>query len=287
MFHRYAIPKLVAANEAAKRSNIQEVYSHLRELPFSDFCDAMISVPKEYEFLAKALPRLPSEENQMIWTGFSGDALMNKSCSIIRLFQNINYRITGNNIGGNILDYGCGWGRLIRLMHYFSDPKFTYGVDPLQSSLNLCREYGVDGHFALCDMIPVNLPFGDTKFDFACSYSVLTHTSEEVTRAILRVVRNYIEQSGVFIVTIRPEEFWELRRASLGNKVDEFIKMHNDKGYAFEPMLFDGKSSNTYGETSISFEYFKKMAFEEGWNVVSFDCDFQEPYQVMASLVPR
>lgn len=288
MFHRYTIPILAAANEAATLQNQKAMYNHLRELPFSDFCQAMMSIPPEFDSLAKNIPRLPPKEIQEGWTGFSGDPLMLKSCSIVRLFQNTKLRITGSDLGGRILDYGCGWGRLLRLVHYFTDPEFIYGVDPMESSLELCRNYGLASHLALCDSIPTSLPFEDTKFDFVFSYSVLTHTSEESTRAILRVVRNCIESSGVFVVTIRPEEFWNIRRTSLGNdKVNTLIAQHNQNGYAFVPMFLNGKPSSTYGETSISFDYFKILALEEGWRVAYFDCDFQEPFQIMVSLVPN
>lgn len=288
MFHHYAMPILSAANKAAEKQDQKAVYRCLRELPFSDFCQAMISVPSEFGALSKILPRLPSDEVQRNWTGHSGDALMLKSCSIARLFQNLKLRFSGRDIGGKILDYGCGWGRLLRLMYYFTDPEFTYGVDPMNSSLKLCREHGVGGNLALCDSIPSSLPFGETKFDFVFSYSVLTHTSEDSTRAILRVVRNHIEKTGVFVVTIRPEEFWDMRRSALGaDKANALRIQHIQKGYAFAPMFLDGKPSETYGETSISFEYFGKLAAEEGWKVECFDCDFQEPYQIMAALVPN
>lgn len=287
MFHEHSIPIIQKADGLAKKGDLINSYKMLRDLPFSDFCDLMMKVPSEYDSLGKIIPRLPSDDIQKNWTGHHGYPLMVKSSAIIRLFQNLRLRITGQDLGGKILDYGCGWGRLLRLMYYFTDPEFTFGIDPMQKSLKICMENGLKSNFALCESIPSSIPFHQIKFDFIYAYSVLTHTAEVVTQSILRVVRSHITETGLFIVTIRPIEFWDLRKSTVGSEQVSKIKtLHRDRGYAFLPLSLDGKPSDTYGEASISFEYFTELAEKEKWRIACFDSDYQEPYQIMVALVP-
>lgn len=56
----------------------------------------------------------------------------------MRLFDLISWRVTGAGLENKkILDYGCGWGRLLRLMNYYSDPDRVCGVDAMQESLTV------------------------------------------------------------------------------------------------------------------------------------------------------
>ncbi|MFO1405035.1 MAG: class I SAM-dependent methyltransferase [Azonexus sp.] len=289
MLHSYSTPILAEANGFALNEDTKSVYSKLRELPFADFCELMFIVPSCYKGLRKLLPTMPADDIQKRWTGHSGHQLLAKSCNIVRLFQTISYRINGRGLERcNLLDYGCGWGRLMRLMNYFTDQESLYGVDPMQLSLDVCREHRVNGELALCQSVPSDLPFRGVKFDFVYSYSVFTHTSEDSSRAIMRAVRRQISDKGIFVITVRPIEFWEVRRPTFGDaKVQELIDKHSSIGFAFEPTTLDGKSSSsTYGETSMSFEYLRQMAATEGWKLALIDCDVQEPYQIMVALTP-
>ena len=206
-----------------------------------------------------------------------------------RLFEIIHFRTNGCSLKGKrILDYECGWGRLLRLMYYFSDPDHVYGIDPWDRSLEVCRDCGIVDNVALCESVPSSLPFADVQFDFAFSFSVFTHLSEPAARALLRATRDRIAPGGIYVVTIRPVEFWSVRRSALGDTVYEsMVRQHSARGFAFMPPPFTGEKNNeTYGETSISFEFMRAMARQEGWNVVAFDREMMEPYQVLVALSP-
>ena len=45
-----------------------------------------------------------------------------------------------------ILYYGCGWGRMLRLLPYFTKIQNIYGVNRTPKSIELCQEYNVIGN---------------------------------------------------------------------------------------------------------------------------------------------
>lgn len=66
---------------------------------------------------------------------------MSRSCNLARLFDLISYQVTDSGLAGKtILDYGCGWGRLLRLMNYYSDSDKVDGVDPMAISIEHCEK---------------------------------------------------------------------------------------------------------------------------------------------------
>jgi len=290
MQYDYANPILARADAvAAQGHEINEIYRVLRQLPLADFCSTMFDGAPNYEHLARALPAMPPADTQRRWTGHSGRELLTKSCNIIRLLQVCSYSLRKTAISGNLLDYGCGWGRLTRLLAYFGDASAIYGVDPMQDSLDACRKYGVHGRFLSIPTKPESMPLGGANFDFGVAYSVFTHTPPRVTGAILHCLRGSVSRNGVFACTIRPVEFWSLRRAAFGNqKADALESQHRHEGFAFLP-IGGGLElhEDEYGDTSMTIEFFSDLASAAGWEVGFIDRDSMEPFQIMVGLTPK
>ena len=289
--HSYATEILADADRFARAGATRDALRTLRRLPLADFCQLHLEVEAlDYPGLASILSRMPSEADQKLWTGNFGPTLMARSCNTIRLIDIMCYRSTGSGLAGKrILDYGCGWGRLLRLAHYYSEPDNVFGVDPWIRSVELCQACGMSDNIALCDALPDSIPFADRSFDIAFSFSVFTHLSEHAARAVLRACRSAISSYGRYIVTIRPKEFWSARKTALRpDQFDAMMDEHARRGFAFLPTPLAGEEwSQTYGETSISLEFMEQMAAQEGWSVEFYDRDFSEPYQLAVMLRPE
>jgi SAM-dependent methyltransferase len=290
MLHAYASPTVEQAERLARSGDRVEVLHKLRQLPLGDFCQLLLEVGNgSYGELTRVLPRMPSEQDQKQWTGNSGHPLMIKSCNIARLFEIISYRATGTGLSGKrMLDYGCGWGRLLRLMYYYSDFNQVYGADPWDRSLEVCRASGIVENLTLCEEVPQVAPFEGVKFDFAFAFSVFTHLSEFAARSVLRACRMAMAETGIFVITIRPIEFWELRKAALkATTIEKVLREHNERGFAFTPMPFPRNvESTTYGETSMTVEFLGEMVGQEGWELAFYDRDLMEPFQLIVALRP-
>lgn len=259
---------------------------HLRKLPMCDFAEVLFSPHTYGEFpeLDGLLPGAPSEEIQQTFNGQSGPILVVRSCRTVQMFENIAHRVTGKSLQhGLVLDYGCGWGRLMRLMFYYTDRVF--GIDPWLRATDICHSCDLP-NVTLCESVPHHLPFAQFRFDFIYSWSVFTHLSEAATRAALQAARERIAAGGIFLITIRPFEFWEYSRACLGADapIDELKAQHHQNGFAF--LRRPSQIGEDFGETTMSLEFLSGVARDSGWSVTPTHRVPWEPFQIVVPLIP-
>lgn len=232
---------------------------------------------------------MASEQVQRSWTGEAGPRLLHTTTNFVEIVNRHLVQICHRTINRTrVLDYGCGYGQIMRLMYYFTNPENVYGVDPWDKSIEICREDGVLGSILQSEYLPASLPLPETHFDLIYSYSVFTHTSLKVTQCALRTLRRYISPSGMLVLTTRPIEYW--RADALKTRpdfdLDRQLAAHRETGYAFLPstwnMPADGES--IFGDTSIDPDWISR-SFPE-WSVRAYDRG-TDGYQVIILLTPR
>jgi len=264
-----------------------DVYAGLRSLPLDAVADALNFVPPEYRHARDALPSMAADAIQDSWTGTHGYPLLLQSSAFVRVLENGFRRFAGRPLDdAKILDYGCGWGRLIRLMYRFTDPRNVYGCDPWDRSIELCRESRLAGTFAISEYIPTRSPFPDQKFELIYAFSVFTHLSARSGAAVMRVCRECIADNGLMVVTIRPLSYWDVhdQRQSMVD-AGAMKRAHIEKGFAYTPhgrAPIDGDI--TYGDTSMTLDYIKSNW--TGWDVAGVEYNLQDPYQTIVFLRP-
>ena len=283
----YLRPRVAMAEKAMCEQGLDAALLHLRRLSLADFGELMFEMPSaDWPALSAALPRMASRETQQSWTGASGIPLLQDSTTFIRIVQNQFESIWGRPLrGAQVLDYGCGYGRLMRLMYYFCDPVRLYGVDPMQESLDLCVNDGILGHLAMSDYLPRSLPVGEAKFDVIYAYSVFTHTSRKATKTALDTLRGYVKSCGSLFITIRPVEYWKWHHTLSLKIAEEMERTHRYEQYAFLPHdrpAVDGDV--TYGDTSIDPSWLEENCPQ--WQIRTFDRGL-DPTQTIVVLLPQ
>jgi len=263
------------------------LYEAIQEMALEDVGALMLDPLDRYPSLRAALPVMPPDEIQIAWTGASGKALLEQSISFIRAVEEFYEHNIGRSLQqANILDYGCGWGRLIRLLYKFSSPENIYGCDAWEQSLKLCKDFRVRANLDICDEIPKSVPFDGVKFDLIYAFSVFTHLSNKTGLSVISALRNAISVRGLLAVTTRPIEYWDVH-SQKQNMVDieKMKNEHRKDGFAFTPHgrpPIDGEV--TYGDTSISLEYISKHW--SGWQIVGDRLCPADPYQRIVFLRP-
>jgi SAM-dependent methyltransferase len=229
----------------------------LKEIPIELFGKLLLDVPSTYPNIKAFFPSMPPDEIQDNWTGSHGAALLASSLAFIKTLVAGYTEITGKDLKQSIvLDYGCGWGRLIRLLYKYVRYENIYGVDPWDRSIDLCKQHGVKANLAICDYVPHKLPF-EHKFDLIFAFSVFTHLSEKTAKTVLATLRKYIQDDGILVITIRPKKYWSFHEQ--GKYKNNMYRMHDERGFAFIPHKrapIDGDI--TYGDTSISLGYIEE-----------------------------
>lgn len=261
-------------------------FAALREVGLDDFGEVLLHMPHgDFPKMSSLLPKMSPADVQNLWTGKNGYELLRQTCTFVRsLAYNYNL-ITGKPVNkATVFDYGCGYGRIARLMYYFVDDDNLYGVDPWIRSIEECDAAGMGANFIQSDYLPVTLPVGDRKFDLAYAFSVFTHLSRRAALMALSAVRRIMAPGGVFCITIRPPEYWDLDASAAPFEERWRLKhIQMRDGFAFFPHDFppvDGEV--TYGDAGIMIDWLSSEA--NGWSVARIDRSLEDPYQVLVFL---
>jgi SAM-dependent methyltransferase len=282
------IQDIVGAIERDPEVKTQEAaFKRLRVLGLDDFADLLLSMPNtRYPKLASLLPRMASDEVQQNWTGGTGRALLRLTCNFVRSTAYHFVNLTKSHLtDATILDYGCGYGRILRLMRFFTSGTNLYGVDPWDRSLEECRNCGLTENLFLSDYLPTDLPVGDAKFDLIYAFSVFTHTSDRATRASLNVLRDYIRHEGLLVITIRPIDYWNSLINLEHDLRNHLMARHRAVGFAFTPHSrppIDGDI--TYGETTMTVDWIRDNF--KRWRIRGIDRSLDDGLQLYVFLQP-
>ena len=250
----------------------------MADLPLELFGELLLAPPTRYSRLCGLLPRMPDEETQRAWTGDAGVSLVYKGTSFVRAaLKYFSYRDVRVR-GLTALDFGCGWGRLLRLFYKVFPVDQIEGVDPWDKSVAAFRACGLPSHVGLSDYLPSILPTHRASFDIVYAYSVFTHLSPRAFATCLATLRRSIAADGTLLLTTRPAEYW------LQTGKPEAYETHLRDGFCYVPHPFrviDGDS--VYGDISVGVDYLRQ--FDE-WRVEDVEVSHTDPLQVLVALRP-
>lgn len=288
--YAYTKETLSAAEAAAAAGDAGAVWRILRGLCLDDFGELLLHMPSpDYPGLSSVLPHMAAAEVQNNWTGNNGYPLLAQTLSFVRSVDYHFLTLAGRRLdGAKILDFGCGFGRIARLMYYFTDPDRFFGVDPWYQSIRLCKESRLPGTFLISDYVPRDLPVTDRDFDLIYCFSVFTHLSMRTTRAALTTLRAHIAPGGLLVITIRPEEYWHRSAVDpfSGRTADDLLAEHRATGFAFNPHRRDPIDGDiTYGDTSMTIDWLTRECPE--WTIRGLDRTLDDPLQILLFLSPR
>lgn len=225
--------------------------------------------------LRNILPTMPEEDVQLGFTGDKGDAVMSDGFAAYRLFRNLyEHHVGPIAYCDNILDFGCGWGRIIRFFLKDIEPSRLLGVDPVEEMVALCKQ---QNRWCVFERIP-NVPPSHLKentFEWIYSFSVFSHLSEEMHNKVLAELSRLLKPGGLLVVTTRGREFIEAcaamrkhvdlsslhpgPRSSAGAfpETQEALLRYDRGDYCFTPLVHEGEWAY-WGEAAISKNYVLK-----------------------------
>lgn len=171
------------------------------------------------------LPGFPPAVLQNQFVGSDGERALEEAFAFYRLTKQALRRHSSRlRPGDRVLDFGCGWGRVLRFFIKDLAPGDLSGVDPLPDAIELCRAHGVPGNLSLiCDMPPTELPRESFKLVYA--FSVFSHLPEDVAAAWIRELSSMLAPGGLLVATSRGPWFIDYA-ASLHGRPDDQLSDH-------------------------------------------------------------
>jgi len=145
----------------------------------------------------------------------------------------------------NILDWGCGPGRVIRHMPKMigHNCKF-YGTDYNANSIAWCKENLSDIEFNH-NSLEANLPYQDDFFHVIYGHSIITHLSEEMHYAWFAELYRVLKPGGILYLTAQGDNYKsklsnsELKQYNAGQLVVRGKVKEGHRTYsAFQPKSF-------------------------------------------------
>jgi SAM-dependent methyltransferase len=225
---------------------------------------------RKSRLIQQVLPGLPPARTQLAYTGDAGDSTLTEGFRVYRLFRELYEESVGEiSACQAILDFGCGWGRVIRFFLRDVDPSKLYGVDPSREMIQICRQTNRWSSFFVIEPRPPT-SFPPDMFDLIFANSVFSHLSEDVHREWLTEFDRILRPGGLLVATTWPRAFIEAREEQFSH-LPEWMQVHRpafpnpetwlaayDAGEYVHSRLGHSGSRDYFGETCIPKEYVQR-----------------------------
>lgn len=156
---------------------------------------------RRIEELHQFLPSLPDEQIQARIIGSAGDHALREGFNAYRLFKRLYKRHRGSLTPDcRVLDFGCGWGRIIRFFLKDMPASKLVGSDYAPHLLEICRATNPWCEFVQNAATPPSSQPSES-FDLIYLYSVFSHLSEEMQLAWRTEFHRLLKPGGLLIAT--------------------------------------------------------------------------------------
>ena len=236
--------------------------------------------------IARLVPKMPEVSTQETYTGWSGDSTLREGFDAYRIFKKC-YETHVGPIGScrSVLDFGCGWGRIIRFFLKDVGPKKLFGVDHSEEAIRACQKTNKWSEFKLIEPSPPT-PLPPESFGLIYLYSVFSHLPEEMHWALLKEFHRLLAPGGMLIATTRPRDFvyfcknlrddprlnekpdWLKGSARTFADVDATISAYDNGQFCYESVGAEGRWC-FWGEACIPRAY-----VERRWQEIFDVCDY-------------
>ena len=180
------------------------------------------------------LPGFPSVYQQEVFVGKSNEEALAEAFTFYKIVKKASHPLRRSS---PVLDFGVGWGRIIRFFLNDVDAACLHGVDVDEAVLDLAKSTGVAGNLSRIGS-NARLPYDDGYFDAIYSFSVFSHLSEVSAKFWLSELMRVLAPGGTLVMTTTTDHFLELCQAcalkeSGRNQYEEdYARMFADPGEA-------------------------------------------------------
>ncbi len=157
--------------------------------------------------LGDYLPSIPQPANQNA-TASKGQSDLAYGFNLYQAYRRLFLEHGGEfNDHTKVLDFGCGWGRLIRFFIRDVSPQNLFGTDITEQDIKTCQATNRWASFSLNDVSPP-LNYLDQSFDLIYAHSVFSHLPEALTNDWVNDFNRLLKPGGMLIFSTLKRDFF-------------------------------------------------------------------------------
>ena len=201
-------------------SGADTLFRTFRDRSDESWLDILLSSLRVPDIEGVPMPGFPAEELQREIHGHAGEVSLHEAHVFFREIKAY-CAYAGRPIAPHrtLLDFGCGWGRMLRLFMKDIEPANLFGTDSTSRFLMEARRCNPSVNFLSCALAPPTLLMPEC-LDYVISWSVFSHLDEFLSLRWIEELHRLLKPGGLLLLTTQSRRFiafcaeMRLRRAS-------------------------------------------------------------------------
>ena len=183
------------------------IYNAFKDIPNETWVEILCRTHRYPVVNGVGFPGFPDPQLQIGMVGSAYERGLREVSALHRevhaYAQKIGFTFNENT---RALDFGCGFGRILRFFMKDIAPGNLVGTDVDPSFIDICNSLFSGVRFDVNAPYPP-LDWPDASFDLIYAYSVFTHLSEEAHRQWLKELRRIARPGAIIFLTLRQRSF--------------------------------------------------------------------------------
>ena len=193
-----------------------------------------------------------------------------------------------------VLDFGCGWGRMLKLLRHKSELAKVelYGCDINRNALETVRRTIPGVYLSPCGASPPSM-YRDGSFGLVFAFSVFSHLREDKHLAWAEELARITEDGGHVIMTVEGANYLQMRDDLRSGKLPSTHSWHADIAATdFERSLFEAgqfqfsptiaaQLDPSYGEAVVPRSYVERTWTAFGLSVTDWNTEHGQDWVVL------
>ncbi|MGA9996512.1 MAG: class I SAM-dependent methyltransferase [Pyrinomonadaceae bacterium] len=234
--------------------------------------------------LGIAIPDLPPDEVQMRFTGRTGRENLQQAFDFYKFVLENLPKLDMSSY--TLLDFGGGWGRILRLFLREFQPQRLFMLDAMKEAVEYARSLNPPFVISQCHVRPP-LSMQEGSIGLCYAFSVFSHLAEQECSDWLRHFAYLLVPRGKLIITTRGKSHIDYLEtldqkntpylpASLLPRAETIRKVYESSAFQFYPTGGGGElSQDFYGETWIPKRWLEERYASFGFSSCEFYPEFK------------
>ena len=165
-----------------------------------------------------------------------------------------------------ILDFGCGSGRMMRVLHAIDPTRQIYGTDCCDRLIEWSIQHFPPGVFFCKNELFPPLPFKDEQFDLVYLLSVFTHLPLDCQKKWLEEFKRVLKKGKPLIVTLQGMGYLHYFKHELPDVYEKLMK----NGYADSDMTTPGVQPGSNSFFTVHLPEFAVSNLFKDWDTIAY-----------------